>query len=186
MASPSKQFRDRLKAAGLWEEYEEHYAALLSNGEPENGARRKAAQKFAQGAEAGKRLIKERNRKDHADKQQEKAALVDPDVFEGKEANEAEVIRWVAANLTNSDARPEDAPSATAWSLLADCQRFPQFRIDFWKSLWTKLVSKGQIDAGDDEDEGNYDGEVTVNTINDIWRIKEQAERDGAGGQVPG
>jgi len=64
-----------------------------------------------------------------------------------RQASESEVVRWVADNLSNLKATPEDAPAPRAWALLQDCRGDADFRRDkFWPLVYGKL-------AGADEDE---------------------------------
>ena len=176
MAKTSPQFESRLKAAGAWEDFCDYMQSLIDQGEKEFSARRKATERFAPAATAGKQLMRERRGRSSKEKG-EPLPAVDDDIFQGRSASEAEVVRWVADNLLAGDVNPETAPSKTAYALLSDCRQFPQFRIDFWKSMWTKLLSKSQIEGDLDDDDGNWDGKVQSDTISKVLQFRQQAEK---------
>jgi len=98
-------------------------------------------------------------------------------VFSGKSCSEVESIRWVAGNM-RSKVSEEDAPSGVAWEMLNLCRTSMSFRIDFFKSMWMKLLPR-QVEpdgsGGDDE----YDGMELVDVIN---RLEEHTtgEDDGS------
>jgi hypothetical protein len=91
----------------------------------------------------------------------------------GKKPKPAEVIQWVANNLSG----PPDfasCPGLAAYTLLMDCQKFPPFRVDFWKNMWTKLIpARAQLV---DEDENEMDGQATIDFLQKIKAIGERIE----------
>lgn len=97
-------------------------------------------------------------------------------MFHGKEANEIEVIRWVARNMDIRDVSPEDCPDAAAWRLLKRCRDSKLFEQLFWQSMWTKVVpSRAQIEkeAGPSE----MDGTQEIAMIDKI-RVAAQKAKD--------
>lgn len=200
MADTSKQFREALQAIGEYDNFCDHYNTLLEQGETEAKAKQKSVRKFRPSATAGEKLLKEKEankqndsmdgrkrsgRKKNENGSDEGSMSGLPEVkeaeFEGTnpDATEAEIIRWVAEKLMSADPNPQDAPNMTAYALLNDCRQFPDFRRDFWKNMWTKLVSKGQIEDNDD-DTGGYDGQPTVETIESIENMRQEAEKEVA------
>ena len=102
--------------------------------------------------------------------------FVDLEVFEGKQATEVEVIRWVARNMMVSNPSTEECPDATAWALLAHCRMSPLAVAEFWKTTYTKLLpSRAQMEVqkGDNE----TDGSKALEVIEDLLRISAEAKR---------
>jgi len=100
--------------------------------------------------------------------------FVDLEVFEGKQATEVEVIRWVARNMMVSNPSAEECPDATAWALLAHCRMSPLAVAEFWKTTYTKLLpSRAQMEAqkGDNE----TDGSKTLQIISELRKIGKEA-----------
>ena len=96
--------------------------------------------------------------------------------FRRKEANEIEVIRWVARNMDIRDVKPADCPDAAAWRLLKKCRESKLFEQLFWQSMWTKVVpSRTQLEkeAGPSE----MDGTQEIATIDKI-RVAAQKAKD--------
>jgi len=94
--------------------------------------------------------------------------------FTGKEANEVESIRWVARNMTVSGVRAEDCPDPAAWGLLAACREFPPFRLEFWKTMYTKILpTRSQKDG--DTGRGEYDGQRQVELCDQLLQFKVDA-----------
>jgi hypothetical protein len=95
--------------------------------------------------------------------------------FEGREASEVEIIRWVARYMDIADVTPEMCPDPAAWSLLNACRRNPVFAVEFWRSVYTKIIpSRSQLEGkmGD----GLMDGKVQVEIIDKILVLKQKAE----------
>ena len=63
-----------------------------------------------------------------------------PPALAGKAADEPEIARWVARNIDNAAASPEDCPDAFAWTLPRVCRESPAFALMFVKDVWTKLL----------------------------------------------
>jgi len=102
--------------------------------------------------------------------------FVDLEVFEGKQATEVEVIRWVARNMMVSNPSTEECPDSTAWALLAHCRMSPLALAEFWKTTYTKLLpSRAQMEVqkGDNE----TDGSKALEVIEDLLKISEEAKR---------
>jgi hypothetical protein len=76
--------------------------------------------------------------------------------------SEVDAIRWVAGNI-RSRVTEVDAPSGVAWELLMLCRESLGFRVDFFKSLWTKLLPR-QVEPDEKIDDG-FDGMELVDVI---------------------
>ena len=97
------------------------------------------------------------------------------DVLLGKTASHSEILKWVARNM---EIRPSmaDCPDPTAWNLLETCRSNPSFKVDFWKSLWSKLIpTKTQLNDDDDEEP---DGTLQVAMIEKIQSIRRKIEKE--------
>ena len=80
----------------------------------------------------------------------DRSALQPLECLRGKVASELEELRWVKNNI-GSAVVPEDAPSGAAWTLLMDLRGDGAFRVDFWKTMFMKLLPRN---AGDGDDGG--------------------------------
>lgn len=71
--------------------------------------------------------------------------------FIGKDpASARQVVEWVFNNLDVEGLKPKDAPSPGAWSLLQRVRLYPELTVDFYKTVWPKLLpNKAQIEAED-------------------------------------
>lgn len=97
--------------------------------------------------------------------------------FAGKECSTAESLRWVARNVRAMDVEPKDAPDAAAWNLLCDLRQSPMLAAEFWKSMWTKTIEKGDLENG--ADDGKIDGTPTIELIGRLTVMRETASRGG-------
>jgi len=85
----------------------------------------------------------------------------------------AEMIQWVAANL-RGDMNLSTCPGRDAFALMADCKQFPTFRLDFWKTMYTKVVpSRAQLSEDDGDDE--LDGTAALAVLTKIAAIAKKA-----------
>lgn len=181
----SKQFEEALKRAGYYEDFCSRIEEIVSQRNcNEYQARLQASKEYRQAAETARNIEQREKRaskggasQGNNSNQSSAAPLpqVDEALFEGRRTTEAENIRWVADNLASEKPNLDEAPSKTAVALLSDCQQFPQFRVDFWKNMYTKLISKEQLADGDKDDE-QYDGKPTVDTLEQIRQMREKAE----------
>lgn len=89
-----------------------------------------------------------------------------------RKVSDVEVIRWVADNLGSSDVTAEEAPCARAWNLLAACRNSGETMGAFWKAYmgcaFKQSVGVEETVAGD------FDGKVTVETIDSLLTISKQ------------
>ncbi len=91
----------------------------------------------------------------------------------GKKPKPGDVMQWVANNMSaNPDM--ESCPGMAAFTLLCDCLEYPTFRVDFWKTMWTRLVpAKAQLT--DDDPDGPMDGALTLELLAKIRGIRDDA-----------
>ena len=95
--------------------------------------------------------------------------------FEGRVANEVDVIRWVAANMEIQDPNPADCPSSSAWGLLAHCRSSNVARSEFWKQTYPKLLpSRAKMEEQQEVDNEGKAAEV----IEDLLRFRTESESD--------
>jgi hypothetical protein len=62
-----------------------------------------------------------------------------PRELEGRQALEAEVVRWVSNNVDVRRPDPATCPSPFAWTLLRQCRQVPGFMSEFL-AVWVKLI----------------------------------------------
>lgn len=102
------------------------------------------------------------------------------DDFAGKEASEVEIIRWVARWMCVADVTPADCPDAAAWNLRNQCLADSEFKADFWRTMYPKIIpSRGLLDG--DNDKPPVDGLPQVDMIEKLLAVKAEAE----GGAAP-
>ena len=90
-------------------------------------------------------------------------------------AGEIENISWVADMMRVVDVSPRGCPSLRAWNLLCECRDSRQFRHNFWKDHYGKIIpSKSQLDAN--KTDGRMDGQVTVGLIDRIQKASDKAK----------
>ena len=106
-----------------------------------------------------------------------------PAALAGKSCSEPEIIRWVARNIDNPEAGPDDCPDPFAWTLLKQCRSDPEFVTFFIEKLWVKLLPTGANRDRNDTG-GALDGRVTLDILERIMSIRDKVEtpRDGAVG----
>jgi hypothetical protein len=91
----------------------------------------------------------------------------------GKKPRPGDVMQWVANNMS-LDPDMESCPGMAAFTLLCDCLEYPQFRVDFWKTMWTRLVpAKTQLT--DEVEDGPIDGALTLELLAKIRKIRDDA-----------
>ena len=185
-----KAVKERLMKAGVWHDFVDYRAELRDeNGDSSMTTYRKALARFdvAPGTVAG-------GPKDVAGNQstpKKKASPPAPDcvldygeeVFamemvdlNERSCGEVEIIRWVAKNIENTLATPVDAPDPAAWGLLRTCQEDASFKVDFWKSMYTKIIpSRAQLEKTIDV---NLDGDEALELLGRIAKASAEAKSE--------
>lgn len=98
-----------------------------------------------------------------------------PSALRGKKSAEPEIVRWVARNLDNPDADPEDCPDPFAWTMLRALLDGDLDVGFFIEKLWSKLIpSRSQLESA--VSDGDYDGKPTVDLIDRILAMKARSE----------
>ena len=93
-------------------------------------------------------------------------------------ADEPEVVRWVARNISVRRPNPAECPDPFAWTLLRMCREDPSFTTWFVDKLWSKLIpSRSQLDTKQVND---IDGRVTVELIERIQATRDKANEKAA------
>lgn len=80
--------------------------------------------------------------------------------FKELEGEPVQNVTWVAQHLPILDVEPADAPSSTAWGLLAWARESPENRKTFWERIYPRLMpSRAQLDreAAFQDDGGDVD-----------------------------
>lgn len=193
MSKVSSEHKVRLLAEGKWLDFVAFRDQLKNAGATPNEANRRALDQFlgnSAKAASGSTVLEGGTAAPEAsgDRQENPPPLAPPaerpngsavmSDFEGKEAGEVEIIRWVARYMDVSDVKPTDCPDPAAWSLLWACRRSPIFATEFWRSMYTKIIpSRSQLDAKPGDE---LDGTPLVATINRILDAREKALKGAA------
>jgi len=91
----------------------------------------------------------------------------------GRKPKPVDVLQWVSNNM-NGDPDMASCPGMVALTLMIDCRNDSTFRVDFWKSMYTKLIpSRAQV--GLDDDDGPIDGHLTHKLLGKIMAIRDAA-----------
>ena len=80
-----------------------------------------------------------------------------------------DLICWVAGNL-QGEVDWKSCPGRDAYALLMQCQRSPGFEVDFWKTMYTKVIPS-RAEVGNDEGVVELDGESTIKVLDKIGKI---------------
>ena len=160
MGRVGEPLKDRLKAAGTWDQFMARRDDLRASGETAQDARAMALAESLANEPA---------------KPSSKTPALPPTPAEvaGRSASEAEVVRWVARHIDDDQVSPDDCPDPCAWTLLRQCRQTPGFVSFFFQQVWTKLLpSRAQIES----DSGvTLDGSAVSALINRIESLAGQA-----------
>ena len=104
------------------------------------------------------------------------ALPVAPAALAGKAASEPEIARWVARNIDNADASPDDCPDPFAWTLLRLCRDNPGYVHVFIKDIWTKLMVSETRRQDTARPDGEIDGTPTIELIARIQAMSDAAK----------
>jgi hypothetical protein len=135
MGETRKQLKERLQAAGRWQEYLELRERLGKGGlTPAQASRQALAEIELRPPKVPEPLTSVTE-----------PVPVDEELpdFNGQAVPNHEAAQWVAENVANSKVRAEDAPSALAWGLLKWVRLSPANQSTFWSSIWPKLLPTG-------------------------------------------
>ena len=77
-------------------------------------------------------------------------------MFDGKSCSNMQSLIWAVESLAFSDVRPEDAPSALAWSLYSLMTQSPSTKADIAKVTAAKIAQRA---SAEEESNGRFDGE---------------------------
>ena len=185
--------KERLRKAGVWKDFADYRAELRNeNGDSSMVTYRKAMARFdvapgtvAGGPKAGigagsaeptpKKKASPPAPDCMSDSDDEVFAMEMVDLNE-RSCGEVEIIRWVAKNIENTLATPVDAPDPAAWGLLRTCQEDASFKVDFWKSMYTKIIpSRAQLEKTIDV---NLDGDEALELLGRIAKASAEAKSE--------
>ena len=149
----SARMQARLEAEDRWDEFKarkkELRAEFEADGHPKPGsaAYQQCLQEFAPPAKAETTPQHEATVDDDE--------LVPLDEFGDSAATDAGAIRWTAEHIAVADIKPADAPSRSAWGLLAWARR-KQNQHAFWSQIFPKVLpTRSQAEGhGDEHDPG--------------------------------
>ena len=177
MATPSKEQKAALLKAGAWAEFTLHVEELKRTMRPA-AALTSALERYLPAGSpvvtaAGRSydppgvpvsetkptetkptegaLLKQGTRKRSSRAAAPPASVECVDISEwiDKHATTVECIRWVARYMDVMGVTPDLCPDPTAWALLRMCREYPQFKVEFYKTMWTKTIEKISADDGD-------------------------------------
>jgi len=168
MARVTPAQREELKERGQWTDFCQYRDSLKEDGESPSNANRKALDRFL-GDSTGYDGC-------GAD------ASIPPEILQAieelraKDGSEIDTIRWVARNLEFPVPDIETCPDPAAWGLLQACKKSPAFSVEFWRSMYTKIIpSRSQLERRNTDDE--LDGMVQIETIHRIVDLGRKAVR---------
>ncbi len=96
------------------------------------------------------------------------------DIFQNKPtASARQIVQWVFDSIDIEDCKPEDAPSAGAWSFLQRVRTYPDLLKEFYRSIWSRMLpNKSEIEALEKFED---DGRDQIHLIDQILRAKDKA-----------
>lgn len=165
-----KALKDELVAAGQWEAFQRLRDELKRQGYNAEDARVAALAEIEHLDDGDPAGPDPDDRRD--------PLPVAPPGLAGRQTVEPEVARWVARNIDNADASPEDCPDPFAWTLLRMCRANSAFSLMFVKDIWTKLLATEAKRQDRSRTDGDYDGKPTVELIDQLLKFGEEAERE--------
>ena len=171
----SKEGKEALKAAGLWQKFLTRRQELKDSGMSARDANLQAEEELL--SDTPTPTVADTSNK--CDDMDEMAILMDEISKASEEtpapiedlplsydiisqlpqcSNPVDMIQWVAANM-KGETDLDSCPGRDAYALLADCHASPGLRQDFWKSMYTRIIpSRAQLTGDDGEvlDDGEH------------------------------
>lgn len=144
MGQTRQQLKERLQAAGDWQDYVAQREQLVGEGLTPAQAREEALRRIDARPPRPRELRTADAQNGPAPTEDPNATTVEPSGpdFTRHVPNHA-AAQWVAENIANAKVRPEDAPSGLAWGLLQWVRHTPANQATFWGSIWPKLLPTG-------------------------------------------
>lgn len=90
-------------------------------------------------------------------------SVVYPDGFYDRVASELTIVRWVARNMESVEIDLDDCPDPIAWNMLANYVNGSGSKDDFWRNIYSKVLTSRMKDQ--QEDDTSYEGEEIVDVI---------------------
>jgi hypothetical protein len=190
MGETRQQLKERLQAAGVWDDYLALRDRLAKDGLTPAQAREEALRQVESRPTTPSQdeLPDDEHPADPSPGEGQEAAAVDggqPDF--GRQVPNFQAAQWVAQNLANAKVRPDEAPSGLAWGLLTWVRRTPANQATFWGSIWSKMLptgaaikkQQGETGAASEADEGTALCQDLVTNLLDQFEA-EQAQKDAA------
>ena len=87
------------------------------------------------------------------------------ETFSGKSCSNMQSLIWAVESLAFADVRPEDAPSALAWSIYSLMVSSPSSKADIVKVTAAKIAQKASVE---EENGGGFDGEGEYSMLDAI------------------
>jgi hypothetical protein len=179
MAETRKQLKERLQAAGLWQEYVALRVQLAADGMTPAQAREEALRRVESRAPEPQAVPAPIDRAPASLPDMSPAEL--PDF--SRDVPNSDAVEWVARNLANPNVRAADAPGSQAWGLLTWVRRSPANETTFWGSIWPKLSATGaaskrqqEADTAEDVDMGTERALALCEVWLDDYHVQEAKE----------
>ncbi|OQA04091.1 MAG: hypothetical protein BWY69_00109 [Planctomycetes bacterium ADurb.Bin401] len=165
-----EQFKNRLKNEGRWNDFIQYREKLKAGGHDAKSAWAKARQKFQPVSDGAS--LAENNSDD--DTILPAGDTVCMDNFCDKPPVTARaVVQWVFDHIDIADVKPEDAPSAGAWSFLQRVRTYPDLLKEFYRTIWAKMLpTRSEIEAREKFED---DGREQLHLIEQIQRARDKA-----------
>jgi len=165
--SLSKDIRERIKATGRWDDFVALRESHKLRGCTVDDANLKASEEILSGKVA-------------QDTAPPLADILEPHIdlsgLLGRTSKPAELIQWVASNM-QGDPDLASCPGRDAYALLNACRRFPSFELDFWKTMYVRLIPSRALVS--DDGDGQMDGQPFINVLEKIAGIYERVSGSG-------
>ena len=130
---------------------------VLPRGRPPKNAFVKLAPDFPQASQPKSLADVKRERRDaRAGGDSVNVPFVSRDMFAKKSCSNMTSLIWAVESLAFVDVRPEDAPSALAWSLYSLMATSPSTKADMAKVVAAKIAQRA---SAEEENGGQFDGE---------------------------
>jgi len=168
-----KDLKIRLINEGRWDDFILYREQLKAKGEDAKSAWAKARQKFS--PESYRAPVDESDSADDSVLPAGNSVCMD-DFCDKPPVTARAVVQWCFDHIDIEDAKPEDAPSSGAWSLLQRVRMHPDLLKEFYRTIWAKMLpTRSEIEAREKFED---DGRQQLHLIDQI-----EAERDKANGK---
>ena len=190
MTKIKPEHKERMMKTGTWPQFWSELVTSIQAGEEDKIAKKRLLSKYlgirrgrpkniivdiptdnGQDIEFGKETPARIEARRDREREEAQLKMNRLSAFEGREASEVEVIRWVVRNMDVKDVGVKDCPDPAAWTFLKECRSSPSFRQTFLAQVWAKILP-ARVSSGNEDDKGAIDGSNTVSMIEKILALR--------------